>query len=208
MLVVSFGVFVAAASFLVLQVLVSAGTREFSKSRGDSSRAVVYSLTSAMSPLKKESARRHVPTYVMGLLFHAGVFLSFIWLAVRFFGIAVAPVVAHVSAALLVLSSSVGAALFVKRIVKPKLRSFSTLDDYVSNALVVGFEALTAAALFDPVLTPASFIYASALFLYIPLGKLRHAVYFPLARIYLGLFYGRRGVWGAKKRETWETQSR
>lgn len=208
MLVASFGAFVAAACLFFLQVFLSAGTRDPAEKRGNAPRAILYSLTGAMSPLKKESAKRHVPTYVMGLVFHAGVFLSFAWVAAHFFGFAADPVIARSSTVFLIVSSAVGLGLFVKRIVKPKLRSFSTLDDYVSNLLVVGFEAVSAWALLDPGIVSVSFVYASVLFLYIPLGKLRHAIFFPLARVYLGLFYGRRGVWGTRKQNTWEARSR
>lgn len=207
-LLASFGVFLAAACRLVTQVLLRAGTSDPSQVRGHTARAVLYSLTAAMSPLKKESAKRHVPTYVMGLVFHAGVFLGFVWLAVHFFAVAATPLAARSSGVFLILSSLSGAALFVKRTLKPKLRYFSTLDDYASNLIVVGFEAVTALALFDARFVPASFVYASVLFLYIPLGKLRHAIFFALARVYLGIFYGRRGVWGVKARKTWETQGR
>ena len=40
---------------------------------------------------------------------------------------------------------------------------------------------------------------AAALFFYLPLGKLKHLVYFFAARYQLGIFYGRRGVWPARR---------
>jgi len=55
---------------------------------------------------------------------------------------------------------------------------------------------------------PALMLYASAVLFYVPLGKLRHAIYFPLARVYLGLFFGKRGVWGSRKSERWEVRDR
>lgn len=204
----SFGVFVGASAFFVAQVISSTGLKDPAEIRGNSSKAILYSLTGAMSPLKKESARRHIPTYVMGLVFHAGVFLAFAWLALRFFDVRVPAAAARASAAILILTGSVGLGLFVKRVVRAKLRYFSTFDDYLSNALVVGFEIITAFSLINAAVIPASFVYASVLLLYMPVGKLRHAVYFPLARIYLGFFYGRRGVWGAGRRDSWETQNR
>lgn len=208
MFVASFGVFAAAAAFFILQVFLRAGAADPAEVRGNAPMAVLYSFTAAMSPLKKESAKRHVPTYVMGLVFHAGVVLSFAGAAAHFFGVEAGTAAARSAGSFLVLSSAVGLALFVKRLARPKLRSFSTLDDFASNLLVVGFQATSAWAFFDPRAVPASFVYASALLVYIPLGKLRHAIFFPLARVYLGLFYGRRGVWGARKRKIWETPSR
>lgn len=40
--------------------------------------AVFYSMTGAMSPAKKESAYLHLPTYIAGILYHLGTFLSFL----------------------------------------------------------------------------------------------------------------------------------
>jgi hypothetical protein len=207
-LLASAGVFLAATAHSVFQIGMYAGMKDPSASRGSAARAVLYSLTGAMSPLKKESARRHLPTYTLGLFFHAGAFSSFGLLALRFIGVTGSPSFARAGAAFLALSFSAGLTLLIKRIANPKLRAISNLDDYASNVLVVGFEVVTALSLLDPRLIPLSFLYGSALLLYIPLGKLRHAIYFPLARIYLGLFYGRRGVWGVKKRKTWEARSR
>jgi len=41
------------------------------------------------------------------------------------------------------------------------------------------------------------FVVAVVMFLYVPLGKIRHCFFFFYARILLGLFYGKRGVWPA-----------
>jgi nitrate reductase gamma subunit len=37
------------------------------------------------------------------------------------------------------------------------------------------------------------------LFLYLPFGKLKHAVYYFAARYHLGFFYGWRNTWKPKK---------
>jgi hypothetical protein len=122
-----------------------------------------------------------------------------------FFHLRLPAAAASVSAILLSISSLCGLALLVKRIVTPAMRYFSNPDDYFSNIITSGFIALTAATLTNGSAQPALFIYAGLLLLYIPVGKLRHAIYFPLARVYLGLFYGRRGVWPGKNRKTWQT---
>jgi hypothetical protein len=45
-------------------------------------------------------------------------------------------------------------------------------------------------------LLPASFmsLTATALFLYLPFGKIRHCVFFFSTRYHFGAFFGRRGV--------------
>jgi hypothetical protein len=206
--IASFAVFAAAAVYYCLKVLSSPLARDPSETRGDVLRAVAYSFTGAMSPLKKESARRHVPTYVLGLVFHAGVFIASAWVVIFFFGWTVPLGVATLSVPALALTAAAGFVLLLKRITRRKLRYFSVPDDYFSNVLVVGFQATALAALVNVDIIPALMLYASAVLLYVPLGKLRHAIYFPLARVYLGLFFGKRGVWGARKRERWEARDR
>jgi len=203
-LLACFGAFVGASLFICAQIAASARTFDPSKPRGSSWAGVVYSFTGAMSPLKKESARRHMPTYLLGLIFHGGVFFAFAWLVALFFDARAPFIWTKISAWVLGATALCGAALLVKRIVKADLRDLSCPDDYFSNGLVVGFQVMTAAALVEPGFTGALFICAGALFLYIPLGKLRHAIYFPMTRIYLGEFFGKRGVWGAKRGGQWE----
>jgi hypothetical protein len=206
--IASFAVFAAAAVYYCLKVLLGPRAADPAETRGDVLRAVAYSFTGAMSPLKKESARRHVPTYILGLVFHAGVFVASAWVVVFFFGWKVPLAVATLSVPALAATSLAGVILLLKRMTRRKLRYFSTPDDYFSNILVVGFQAVALAALVDVDVIPAFMLYASAVLLYVPLGKLRHAIYFPLARVYLGLFFGKRGVWGSRKRERWEVRDR
>jgi len=44
------------------------------------------------------------------------------------------------------------------------------------------------------------YVTAALLLLYIPVGKLRHLVYFFAARYQLGYFYGWRGSWPPSKK--------
>ncbi len=206
--IASFAVFAAAAAHYCLKVLLSPRAADPAETRGDLLRAVAYSFTGAMSPLKKESARRHVPTYVLGLVFHGGVFVASAWVVIFFFGWKVPLVAATLSVPALAVTAAAGVILLLKRITRRKLRYFSTPDDYFSNILVVGFQAVALAALVNVDIIPALLLYASAVLFYVPLGKLRHAIYFPLARVYLGLFYGKRGVWGSRKSERWEVRDK
>jgi hypothetical protein len=75
------------------------------------------------------------------------------------------------------------------------MRRLSNGDDFLSNLLVTVFQILTLFSLWIPGMIPFYFIYSGILFVYIPLGKLRHLLYFFAARFYLGWFYGKRGVW-------------
>jgi hypothetical protein len=172
--------------------------------RGRTTPAILYSFTGAMMPWKKESARLHPASYTLGIAYHGGTFLAFLWVALLAFGVGPPGAAVPASAALLTLSALCGVALLVKRMAKPELRYFSAPDDYFSNILVTGFQAMTAASLMRGGAVPVLFLYTGILLLYIPVGKLRHAIYFPLARIYLGVFYGRRGVWPAGDGRSWK----
>lgn len=157
--------------------------------------AVLYAYTGAMSPLKKETANRHWPTYTAGMLYHVGIFFSFFWLLIRIIGIRL-PAVLNVPSGLLLSGTALcGIGILLKRMFTRKMRSLSHPDDYLSNLLSTGFQVVTAVTLITGGGLNGLYLYAAVLLLYIPVSKLRHAVFFPLTRFYLALHYGRRGVW-------------
>ncbi|MBU0763461.1 MAG: hypothetical protein KJ607_01360 [Bacteroidetes bacterium] len=171
---------------------------DYAEPKGNKASAVRYSLTAAMSPKKKETAFLHLPTYAAGMIFHLGTLYGFGWLFLHFFGLLQYGWLYYISAAFLAVSCMCGLLIFIKRIVSKKMRSLSNPDDYFSNLLVTGLQVFTAATFVLNGLIPYLFVYAASLFLYIPLGKLRHTIYFFAARAYLGIYYGRRGVWPQK----------
>ena len=203
-LVACFLVFAVASRYRISKAFPRPGSGGLAAARGDISPAVLYSLTGAMMPWKKETAGLHPVSYALGIGYHAGIFLAFAWLVLLFFNLRLPEPVAGLSALLLAVSFFCGLALLVKRIATPAMRYFSNPDDYFSNAITSGFIALSALALRNDSAVPALLVYAGLLLLYIPVGKLRHSLYFGLARVYLGLFYGRRGVWPGGERKTWE----
>ncbi len=93
-------------------------------------------------------------------------------------------------------SLACGLFILIKRAAVSKLRILSNPDDYISNILVTSFQAASIVFLFaGPAAETLYYVIAALLFLYLPLGKLKHLVYFFAARYQLGLFFGRRGVW-------------
>lgn len=200
-LLTGFGIFSLISLFYLIRVVKEGRRSDPSQPEGRVLPAVVYALTASMSPLRKETAYLHVPTYTAGLLFHVGTFLSFGWLAIHLFQLRIGPFLTTGSAFLLMVSAVCGLSILIKRIVTPKMRMLSNPDDYASNLLVTGFQALSALTLLRSDLIPVLFIYGGVLFLYIPASKLRHTIYFFTSRIHLGIFYGRRGIWppGARR---------
>jgi hypothetical protein len=169
---------------------------DYSQSIGDENKGIRYSFTGGMSPAKKESAYLHLPTYIAGLVFHAGTFISFGLLLMTLAEFSLPLIANLILTCLLIISVCCGMGIFVKRCIKTSLRKLSNPDDYISNLLVTAFQVVTAIQLNSAIL--AYFIISSALLLYLPMGKLKHLVYFFAARYQLGFFYGRRGVWPPK----------
>jgi nitrate reductase gamma subunit len=203
-LLACFAAFAAGTWYRLNQAFPRPGSDSLAAARGRTPPAVLYSLTAAMMPWKKETANLHLPSYILGVAYHAGIFLSFIWMVLLSFRVNLPGALVAASVLLLGLSAVCGVALLVKRAVTPAMRYFSNPDDYFSNLIATGFVALSATALRSGAAFSTLFIYAGILLLYIPVGKLRHAIYFGLARIYLGLFYGRRGVWPGGSGKSWQ----
>jgi hypothetical protein len=162
---------------------------------GDTTKAVMYSFTGAMSPAKKESAYLHLPVYAAGILYHLGTFLSIFIFFLLLAGVVPEGIIRGIVSIFLILTTLSGLWILIRRVFELTLRSLSNPDDYISNGLVTLFQALTIGVLFTEILMASYFIAVSVLLLYLPLGKLKHAVYFFAARYHLGYFFGYRGTW-------------
>jgi nitrate reductase gamma subunit len=195
--------------------------KDLSEKSGNVVAGVIYSNTKAMMPSQKESAYKHLPTFIAGILFHLGSFLAlflFMLLILDLFtGNAISifffrnPLISSLIAFYLWFTTCCGIGLIIRRMVSKKLRYITNADDYISTGLVTLFHLVSALlftvyafhALFHQYFSHkahegafcAYFLAATLLFLYLPFGKLKHAVYFLAARYHLGFFYGRRGTW-------------
>jgi hypothetical protein len=188
------------------------GKREiFARPAGSAPGGVIYAFTGGMLPWAKESVRRHLPSFLLGLALHLGVFAGLALLAAQMLGLPYPSssggagalfrvsnsdditVSVHLVPLLLVLGTAGGASLFVKRLADPTLRAISCPDDYISNFLATTFVALALASALAGRPTAPFFASAAALFLYLPLGKMRHCLFFFYTRGHFGAFFGRRG---------------
>ena len=188
----------AACGLSALQLIRKGRPDDLSQRRGTIGPAVRYAFTGAMSPVKKESAYLHLPTYTAGIVFHLGTFLSLALFPFLLSGMSAGGDAGKVIAGLLLISGLSGLGIFIKRASLPRLRHLSNPDDYISNLLVSFAHLATAGMLVYEPMAPAYFLLFSLLFLYLPVGKLRHTVYFFAARYHLGFFYGWRGIWPPK----------
>ena len=198
-LLLAYGICFISCSYHFFRILFLGLPKDYSKPLGKIGPAIAYSLTAAMSPQKKETAYLHLPTYTAGILFHLGTFLSFAWLFISFFDLVLPQWTIDVSSLFLVVSAICGISILFKRLTKTSLKNLSNPDDYISNILVTGFHILSFINLILHTF-PVLAIFSSILFIYIPIGKLRHTVYFFTSRIHLGFFYGWRGVWPSGRR--------
>jgi hypothetical protein len=171
---------------------------DYSTPAGSVSNAIKYSFTGAMSPVKKESAFLHLPTYIAGIVYHLGTFLALIIFFPLLLGMQFNTLFSLIVSLFLMASFGFGLGLFIKRVTKKGLRDLSSPDDYISNALVTFFQLMTILVLNFSSFVPIYFILSALLWFYIPVGKLKHVIYFFAARVQLGYFYGWRGVWPPK----------
>ena len=168
---------------------------DYSEQSGHISKAMSYSFTKAMSPAKKESAYLHLPTYTAGIIYHLGTFLSIFLFFIFLLKIEFDTITNYILIGFLVFSGISGLGILIKRISKRELLSLSNPDDFISNLLVTFFQLATALIIYMEASVIIYSIITTALLLYLPLGKLKHTIYFFAARYHLGFFYGWRGIW-------------
>ncbi len=160
---------------------------------GSGTRGIVWAFGEGMLPSAKESARLHRAVFAMGTLYHLGVFAGLAWLAAAVAGSARVPLGAILRGTMVVGVAS-GIGLFARRLALPHLRRLSTPDDYAANLLVDSFLVAAIADSLTPGARVPFFVISLFMLLYVPVGKIRHCVFFFFSRILFGLFFGRRGV--------------
>ncbi len=182
---------------LGLQVRAARGGGRLDRSRraGSPLRGIAYSFTVAMRPRHKESVRRHPFKFAVGVLMHAGVILSLLAVLLLLVWPAAGATVLSLSRPLLVPSLAAGLLLFVRRTLAPDLKAMSVPDDYVAILATCGLLALALLYSIGGASEVALLIYTALFFAYLPLGKLRHAVFFFVARGEYGRRLGYRGVY-------------
>ncbi len=180
---------------LTFQVLAArgAGRREYSRAAGSPWRGLWYNFTVAMLPGHKESARLHPLEFAGGVVLHAGVLGA----AVQLLWLLLAGTTAEAGVLWLRWMAGLGAAagvgLLIRRLNSPLMRAISAPDDYLAILATIGFELVSVCSGWwagRPLLA-----YAALFLAYLPLGKLRHAVFFFAARAEYGWRLGHRGVY-------------
>ena len=206
---------IAAAVYCVVSLLAHfvkivrlGAPKDKSEPSGSVKEGVIYANTRAMMPDQKESAYLHLPSYATGMLFHIGLFCSLLFFVLSFFPFFnrwIAGCNWHLILAIpTALGMVCGIILFIRRLVSKDLKVLSMPDDFISTCLVAFFQLMTTLYLLFPAASAVNTIYyisSILLLLYMPLGKLRHVVYFFAARFHIGFFYGWRNVWPNKEKK-------
>ncbi|UCF77872.1 MAG: hypothetical protein JSW03_07085 [Candidatus Eiseniibacteriota bacterium] len=190
-------------SLLILLIKTFAFGRRtnYAKHRGSAVRGVLYAFGRGMMPTEKESARRHLFTYSAGVTYHGGILAALVYLVLLLLEYELPAPLLSLFRLLLTLGFVAGFFLLLRRILLPAPRKLSCPDDFAANILVTAFVLLGAVHSQWESGLPLFFLTATAVFLYVPLGKIRHCVFFFYSRVLFGLFYGSRGVLPQEKKQ-------
>ena len=188
---------------LSVQVLIAwgGGRRDHSRAAGCTGRGVAYNFTVAMLPRHKESVRRHPFSFALGVTLHVGVMLSVATVVTLLAWPDVGSWFQMIARPLVAVALLAGAFLLVRRAASTDLKAMSSPDDYIAIVVTCGLLAFVLMARESSTYVPL-FLYATFFFAYLPLGKLRHAVFFFVARADCGRRLGYRGVYPPSAAET------
>jgi len=162
--------------------------------KGNVSHGIAYAFTTGMLPWAKESTRIHMIAYLRGIGFHIGIFTAIGAVIISPFWEYSPPVLSWILFGVLTLGAFLGTAGGVMRIVEHNLRGLSLPDDHFAVWLTTLFITVTGLAVVNEAFLIPMYIVAAMTFVYVPLGKIRHCLYFFFSRTFFGKFFGRRAV--------------
>lgn len=171
---------------------------DFSVSAGSPFKGILYNFSWAMLPSHKESIRLHPFWFLTGALMHIGIFAAIL----KVLTVLVSPQFSSFKGLLLevvlLVASICAIILLIKRIFSKTMRSMSSPDDFISILLVVDFLIAALSCELGVLNTGAFLVHSAVLFFYLPLGKLKHALFFFVARAEYGARLGYRGIYPVK----------
>ena len=168
--------------------------RDLARPRGDSSYGIFYALTLGMAPWAKESTRIHLIPYLRGVVFHLGVFASFVTLILTVLGVDFTGFVRNVLLVLTGVGLLAGIVGIFERLTKGEMQKLNTPDDYLSVFLVTLFIAGAFGFVLNSQGQNWFYFVTGLMFLYLPFSKITHFIYFFFSRYFFGFEFGKRGV--------------
>ncbi len=162
--------------------------------KGSLPKGIQYAFTTGMMPWAKESTRIHLIAYLRGIGFHIGIFAAIGAVILSPFWGYLPPLLSLLLFWVLILGALLGAAGGVMRIAEHNLRGLSLPDDHFAVWLTTLFIAVAGLAVLNEAFMIPMYIVSAITFVYVPLGKIRHCLYFFFSRLFFGKFFGRRAV--------------
>jgi hypothetical protein len=185
---------VAALVAQIMRAYARGGKPVYARPQGSGARGIIYAFGRGMLPWEKESAAKHLFTYLGGVLYHLSILAAFVILAAVELASAIPPIIVLLLQISMFVGLLCGLALLVKRASLGYMRAISNADDVVANLLVDLFVAVSLAVTLSAAYETAQLIVATLLLVYIPIGKIRHCAFFFYTRVVFGSSFGRRGV--------------
>jgi ElaB/YqjD/DUF883 family membrane-anchored ribosome-binding protein len=172
------------------------GRTDHARSQGTPMRGVVYNFTTAMTPAHKESVRNHPAKFAVGMALHVGLLLSLLVVVIMMVHVETGVRAAQLLRYPAIVSLVAGVYLAYRRTRDTNLQAMSSPDDFLAILCSCGLLLLIVALPHHlPWAWAALLTYGTLLFIYLPLGKLRHIVFFFVARGDYGRRLGYRGVY-------------
>ena len=175
--------------------------RDHSAQSGKPAKGVLYNFTTAMLPSHKETMRLHPVKFMAGVLMHIGMFAAFATSIHLVFRQGFYPVISTLFIFILAPGLIAGVYLLVRRVTSPLLKSISVPDDYFAVSVTNLYLLLALLLHLNRMSATVFLFYSALLFIYLPLGKLKHAAFFFAARVDYGRRLGYRGVYPANHSE-------
>ncbi len=167
---------------------------DLAQPKGNIQKGLAYAYTLGMAPWSKESTRRHMVSYVRGVIFHVGIFTGLATLIVSPW-IGNLPAIIKIGLAIIsAVCALMGFIGFLARFVDTNLKALSTKDDYFAVLLVSLFIGVTGLWLIFPTLSALYYTISTVMLIYAPFSKIRHCIYFAYSRLFFGKFVGSRAV--------------
>ncbi len=163
--------------------------------KGNPSHGIAYTFTKGMMPWAKESTRLHSIAYLRGIGFHIGIFTAIGALLISPFWNLLPSLLSSTLGWVLVFGAILGAAGGLMRLIEHNLRGLSLPDDHFAVWLVTVWMAASALAIWNEAWMITFYVLSAITMTYVPLGKIRHCLYFFFSRAFFGKFFGRRAVY-------------
>ncbi|KAA0274329.1 MAG: hypothetical protein EDM79_08550 [Chloroflexi bacterium] len=162
--------------------------------KGNIPHGIAYAFTTGMMPWAKESTRIHLIAYLRGIGFHIGIFTAIGTVILSPLWGFLPPLLSSTLFWVLIPGALLGAAGGLMRLAEHNLRGLSLPDDHFAVWLTTLFIVVTGLGLVFEAFVVPMYIVSAVTFAYIPLGKIRHCLYFFFSRTFFGKFFGRRAV--------------